>query len=69
MDRKDRWRVSVELTRKAQRVEEQIFGPLLDEVADVLQGYSEIELTVIREFLQRVRGAVAQSGRPKGEET
>ncbi|HUA46056.1 MAG TPA: MarR family transcriptional regulator [Solirubrobacteraceae bacterium] len=69
MDRQDRRRVSVELTRKAQRVEEQIFGPLLNEVAEMLQGYSETELTVIREFLQRMRGAVARAGRRKGEET
>ena len=69
MDRKDRRRVSVELTRKAQRIEQQIFGPLLDEVAELLQGYSEAELTVICEFLRRVRGAVAAAGRPEGDKT
>jgi DNA-binding MarR family transcriptional regulator len=69
MDRNDRRRVSVELTRKAERVEQQIFGPVLDEVAELLQGYSEAELTVISEFLQRVRGAVTAAGRPKGEKT
>lgn len=67
MDPKDRRRVSVDLTRKAQRVEEQIFGPLLGEVAGVLGGYSEPELDLICGFLQRVRGAVAAAGRPKGE--
>jgi DNA-binding MarR family transcriptional regulator len=67
MDRNDRRRVSVELTRKAQRVEQQIFGPLLNEVAGLLPGYSEAELTLICEFLRRVRGAVAAAGRPKGD--
>jgi DNA-binding MarR family transcriptional regulator len=67
MDQKDRRRVSVELTRKAQRIEQQIFGPLLNEVGELLQDYSEAELAVIREFLQRVRGAVAAAGRPKGD--
>jgi DNA-binding MarR family transcriptional regulator len=67
MDRKDRRRVTVELTRKAQRIEEQIFGPLLREVARLLEGYSEAELDLVCEFLQRVRGAVAAAGRPKGE--
>jgi DNA-binding MarR family transcriptional regulator len=69
MDPKDRRRVSVELTRKAQRIEQQIFGPLLNEVGELLQDYSEAELTVICEFLRRVRGAVTAAGRPKGEKT
>jgi DNA-binding MarR family transcriptional regulator len=69
MDGKDRRRVSVELTRKAQRVEQQIFGSLLNELAELLEGYPDAELTVIYQFLQRVRGAVARSGRPKGEKT
>jgi DNA-binding MarR family transcriptional regulator len=67
MDRKDRRRVTVELTRKAQRIEQQIFGPLLGEVGRLLEGYSEDELNLIGGFLQRVRGAVAAAGRPKGE--
>ncbi|HTP23948.1 MAG TPA: MarR family transcriptional regulator [Solirubrobacteraceae bacterium] len=67
MDPKDRRRVSVELTRKAQRIEQEIFGALLNEVGELLQDYSVAELTVIREFLQRVRGAVAAAGRPKGD--
>lgn len=65
MDRKDRRRVSVQLTAKAQRLEQQIFGPLLDEVAGLLEGYSEAELTLISEFLKRVRGAVAAATKPK----
>lgn len=69
MDRDDRRRVSVELTRKAERIEQQIFGPLLNEVAEMLHGYSEAELNLIREFLHRVRGAVAAAGRPRGEKT
>jgi DNA-binding MarR family transcriptional regulator len=69
MDQKDRRRVSVELTRRANRVEQQIFGPLLAEVAELLGGYSEAELDLIREFLQHVRGAVAAAGRRKGEKT
>jgi len=67
MDRNDRRRISVEPTRKAQRVEQQIFGSVLDEVAELLRAYSEAELAVICEFLQRVRAAVAAAGRPKGE--
>jgi DNA-binding MarR family transcriptional regulator len=69
MDPNDRRRVSVALTRKAERIEEQIFGPLLAEVAGLLGAYSEAELTLICEFLQRVRGAVAAAGRPKGDKT
>jgi DNA-binding MarR family transcriptional regulator len=69
MDRTDRRRVSVELTRKARRIEQQIFGPLLDEVGELLRGYSDAELGLICEFLQRARGAVAAAGRPKGEKT
>lgn len=68
MNRTDRRRVSVELTRKAQRIEQQIFGPLQDEVGKLLQGYSEAELALIGEFLQRMRSAVAAAGRPKGDE-
>ena len=66
MDRNDRRRVTVELTRKAQRIEQLIFGPLLAEVGKLLQGYSEAELDLIHEFLQRVRGAVAATGTQKG---
>jgi DNA-binding MarR family transcriptional regulator len=69
MDRNDRRRISVELTPKAQRIEQQIFGPLLHDVGKQLQGYSEAELTVICEFLERVRGAVAQAGTPSEETT
>jgi DNA-binding MarR family transcriptional regulator len=69
MDPNDRRRVSVALTRKAERIEEQIFGPLLAEVAALLGGYSEADLTLICEFLQRVRCAVAAAGRPKGDKT
>ena len=69
MDRNDRRRVSVELTPKAQRIEEEIFGPLLHDVGKVLQGYSESELTLICEFLERVRGAVAHAGPKSGETT
>jgi DNA-binding MarR family transcriptional regulator len=67
MDRNDRRRVSVELTRKAYRIEQQIFGPLQDEVAELLGGYSEAQLALIREFLQRARGAVAAAGKPQGD--
>jgi DNA-binding MarR family transcriptional regulator len=69
MDRNDRRRVSVELTPKAHRIEEQIFGPLLHDVGKLLQGYSEAELTVIWGFLERVRGAVAQAGTQSREAT
>jgi DNA-binding MarR family transcriptional regulator len=69
MDPDDRRRVTVELTRKAQRIEQQIFGPLLGHIGELLGGYSEPELTLLHEFLQRVRSAVAQAGRPRGETT
>jgi DNA-binding MarR family transcriptional regulator len=69
MDPADRRRVSVALTRKAHRIEQQIFGPLLEQVGELLTGYSETELILICEFLRRVRGAVAATGRPKGERT
>jgi DNA-binding MarR family transcriptional regulator len=66
MDRNDRRRVSVELTRKAQRIEEQIFGPLLAQVGELLQSYSEAELDLIQEFLRRVRGVVTAAGTQDG---
>jgi DNA-binding MarR family transcriptional regulator len=69
MDRNDRRRVSVQLTAKARRIEEQIFGPLLDEIAGLLEGYSQAELTLISEFLQRVRAAVAVASKPKADKT
>ena len=59
MDRNDRRRVTVELTRKAQRIEQQIFGPLLAQVGELMESYSAPDLALIHEFLQRVRSAVA----------
>jgi DNA-binding MarR family transcriptional regulator len=69
MDRNDRRRVSVALTRKAQRVEQQIFGPLLAQVGELLQSYSEADLELIHKFLQRVRSAVAAAGTQTGTQT
>jgi MarR family transcriptional regulator, organic hydroperoxide resistance regulator len=45
MDRNDRRRVSVELTRKAQRVERQIFGPLLAKVGELLRATRRLTWT------------------------
>lgn len=69
IDRNDRRRISVELTRKAQRIEQQIFGPLLAQVGELLQSYSEPDLDLIQEFLQRVRKAVAAAGPRKATKT
>lgn len=69
MDRDDRRRVSVELTRKAQRIEQQIFGPLLAKVGELLESYSEADLDLIHEFLQRARTAVATAATEKGART
>jgi DNA-binding MarR family transcriptional regulator len=69
MDRNDRRRVTVGTTKKARRMEEEMFGPLLAQVGQLLAGYSESELALIREFLQHVRSAVAAAGTEKGAKT
>jgi DNA-binding MarR family transcriptional regulator len=66
MDRDDRRRVTVEATQRTRKVEDEIFGPLLEEVGQLLGGYSARELTTIHQFLQQARAAVASAGLKKG---
>ena len=46
----DRRRVMVQLTPRARRVNQQIWGPLVDEGVKKLQAYSTKELTLLRDF-------------------
>ena len=46
----DRRRVMVQLTPRARRANQQIWGPLVEEGMKKLQGYSIKELTLLRDF-------------------
>jgi DNA-binding MarR family transcriptional regulator len=49
-DPKDRRRVLVELTDKAKRTSEELFGPLGDQLGPMLARYSDDELRLVTEF-------------------
>jgi DNA-binding MarR family transcriptional regulator len=48
----DRRRVMVQLTPRARRANQQIWGPLVVEGLSKLQGYSTKELTLLRDFMR-----------------
>ncbi len=51
-DTRDRRRVLVELTPKSERVATDLYGPLAQDVAILMAGFTEAELVRIRDFLE-----------------
>lgn len=66
IDLLDRRRVTVKPTAKTAGLEAHIFGQLQAQVRDLLADYSQHELLLIRQFLERVRVAVGAAGTQKG---
>ncbi|KAF0956701.1 MULTISPECIES: MarR family winged helix-turn-helix transcriptional regulator [Mycobacteriales] len=58
-DDSDRRRVALHVTDAAQEMGWTFFGPLIDQVIAVADGFSDDELTTIRTFLDQVTAAVA----------
>ncbi|MGW2930337.1 MarR family transcriptional regulator [Streptomyces sp. NPDC001156] len=63
-DGRDRRRVLVEVDERAVELGQEFFGPLIGQAVELLQGYDERELAAVRGFLDGVRKAAADQGRP-----
>jgi DNA-binding MarR family transcriptional regulator len=61
-DATDRRRVALQVTDAAHEMGWSFFGPLIEKVIEVSDGYSEDELDTIRSFLDRITAAVAAAG-------
>ena len=60
--------VIVEPTEHLAQVEREIFGPLVRGMGEIIARYSEADLEVIRDFLERVAEAAASAGRSPREQ-
>ncbi|MEU1600624.1 MarR family transcriptional regulator [Streptomyces sp. NPDC005708] len=63
-DGRDRRRVLVEVDERAVELGQEFFGPLIGQAVELLKGYDERELAAVRGFLDGVRKAAADQGRP-----
>jgi DNA-binding MarR family transcriptional regulator len=63
-DGRDRRRVLVEVDDRAVELGQEFFGPLIGRAVELLKGYDERELAAVRGFLDGVRKAAADQGRP-----
>ncbi|MFI7399770.1 MarR family transcriptional regulator [Streptomyces sp. NPDC049541] len=61
-DPRDRRRVVIEVTERAEELGWSSFGPLIERTVELLQGYDERELAAVKGFLAGVRDAAAASG-------
>jgi DNA-binding MarR family transcriptional regulator len=58
----DRRSVLVEATEAIAPLEDEVFGPLIQQVRSLLDSYGDRDLTTIREFLDRAATVISQSG-------
>jgi DNA-binding MarR family transcriptional regulator len=58
----DRRSVVVQPTDAIVPLEEEVFGPLIQEMRSLLDTYGDRDLTTIRDFLDRATAAIRQSG-------
>ena len=58
----DRRRVLVEATPAIIPIEDEVFGPLIEEMQSLIGTYSDRELTTVRDFLDRASAVIGQSG-------
>jgi DNA-binding MarR family transcriptional regulator len=58
----DRRSVLVQVTEAIVPLEEEVFGPLIQEMKSLLDTYGDRELTIIREFLDRAAAVISQAG-------
>jgi DNA-binding MarR family transcriptional regulator len=63
-DGRDRRRVLVEVDERAVELGQEFFGPLIGQAVELLKGYDERELAAVRGFLDGVRKAAGDQGRP-----
>jgi DNA-binding MarR family transcriptional regulator len=64
----DRRSVLVEATEAIVPLEDEVFGPLIEEMKSLLDTYGDRELTTIRDFLDRAAAVIGQAG-PGGSRT
>ncbi len=58
----DRRSVLVEATEAIVPLEDEVFGPLIQQMMSLLDTYGDRELTTVREFLDRAAAVISQSG-------
>ena len=58
----DRRRVLVEATAAVVPIEDEVFGPLIQEMISLLDNYGDSDLSTIRDFLDRAAAVISQSG-------
>jgi DNA-binding MarR family transcriptional regulator len=58
----DRRSVLVQTTDAIVPLEDEVFGPLIQEMASLLDSYGDRDLTTIRDFLDRAAAVISQSG-------
>jgi DNA-binding MarR family transcriptional regulator len=59
----DRRSVLVQVTEAIVPLEDEVFGPLIQEMSSLLDTYGDRELATIREFLDRAATVISESGR------
>ncbi|MFI9805084.1 MarR family transcriptional regulator [Streptomyces sp. NPDC052301] len=65
---RDRRRVLIEVEERAVELGWASFGPLIERSVELLRGYDDQQRAVIREFLDGVRNAAAESGPTRPED-